>query len=620
MRSLQRRLRVSIAAAIAATAALLGPWPAHARHDVSAQKTVGGSPSTTATDVDRLAAAVTRLADAYVEEFSAHFPDEAELRGLSAVQHNALTDNSLDALHGWQQLEDRWANEIRAFNLTALQGRPEWVTLGFLEEAIESSRGERLCRNELWPVNQLRGWQVQMARLAAAQPVGNDKARADALMRWGKLPRYLETEVRNLREGVRESYTTPKRNVQLVIGQLDNLLAKRVEEWPFYSPAQRDVSETFRRDWVNLLTSQIRPAIQRYRTYLQDEYLARAREPLAIVANPQGRACYQASFRAQTTLRRPANETFELGRREVAKNLAAALDVGHQHLGAPDLQTLLARIRDDRANRFETRDARLNFARDAVARARTKLGQWFATTPGADVIVEPYPSFLEREMSDSYWPAAEDGSRPAKYQIKLYGFAEATRSDAEITAFHETYPGHHLQIGLARELAAAPPITRLVGNSGFTEGWARYAEALAEEMGLYSSDYARASRRLWPARGMVVDPGLHLFGWTRGQAVDFIVAGGRSSREAAEVLVDRIAVSPAQLTAYDTGALEFFGLREQARKALGERFDIREFHAVVLANGTVTLPMLREQVRTWLASKPVSLSRDDLTPRPPRRL
>jgi uncharacterized protein (DUF885 family) len=140
----------------------------------------------------------------------------------------------------------------------------------------------------------------------------------------------------------------------------------------------------------------------------------------------------------------------------------------------------------------------------------------------------------------------------------------------------------------------------LVGNSGFNEGWARYAEALAEEMGLYSSPYALANRRLWPARGMVVDPGIHLFGWTREQAIEFVVASGRYDREVADSFVDRVALWPGQLTAYDTGALEFFALRDLARQTLGERFDIREFHAVLLENGSVTLPMLREQVMHWL--------------------
>ena len=554
-------------------------------------------------EADRVAAAVTRLADAYVAEFMARFPDQAELGGLTIERHDTLSDNSLDALRAWQSLEDGWAREINSLDAAVLRGRPEWTTLGFLQEAVESSRRTRVCRNELWPVNHLSGWQPYMAQLASVQPVGTDTARAEALTRWAQLPKYLDTEVRNLEEGARQAYSSPKSVVMLVIKQLDTLLASPVEQWPFYGPAERDKSPAFQAEWKKLLSEQVKPAIERYRAYLQGTYLAKAREAIAITANPDGEACYQASFRAYTTIERPAAETFELGRKRVEKNLAEALEIGRESLGTTDLKSLVARINDDRANHFASREELLEFATDGVSRSRKRLPEFFTRLPRADVSVEPYPAFLERDANDSYWPAAEDGSRPAKYMITLFHFADTTRSNAEITAFHEAYPGHHLQLGLARERPAAHAITRLVGNSGFAEGWARYAEALAEEMGLYTSDYARANRRLWPARGMVVDPGIHLFGWTREQATAFMADSGRFTPEESAATVDRIAMWPGQLTAYDTGALEFFALREQAEQALGNRFDIREFHDTLLESGTVTLPMLREQVRAWLESK-----------------
>jgi uncharacterized protein (DUF885 family) len=553
---------------------------------------------------EALAERVTALADTYVAEIMRRFPEQAAFSGLTLERHDGLTDNSQGALRSWQAQEDRWAAEIARIDAAALRGRPEWLVLGFLREAVESSRQLRVCRYELWPVNQMSGWQAVMAQLAGIQPVGSGQARTEALARWRKLPGYLSTEIDNLREGLRLGYSTPKRNVGLVIEQLDSLLGQPVDAWPLYSPATRDESEEFTQAWRELLTAEIRPAIERYRAFLADEYLAKARQVIAIKAHPEGEACYQASFRAYTTIDRPAAETFRRGQRAVERNLANALEIGRQNLQAQDLPALLERLKTDPANQFESRDELLAFAQAAVARTREHMPEWFSRVPKADIVVEPYPEFLERTASDSYWPAAEDGSRPAMYRITLYRHARATRSNAEITAFHEAYPGHHLQIGLAAERPSAHPITRMIGNSGFSEGWARYAEALAEEMGIYSSDHARANRRLWPARGMVIDPGIHLFGWTPEQAIEFAVESGRFDQEASRALVDRVVVWPGQLTAYDTGALEFFALREQAKQALGERFDIREFHAVLLENGTVTLPMLREQVGQWLEARP----------------
>jgi uncharacterized protein (DUF885 family) len=546
---------------------------------------------------------VTALADTYVAEFVKAFPEQAMFSGMTLAHHDGLTDNSLAALARWQALEDGWSSELAKIDSAQLFGKPEWVALGFLREAVESSRQLRVCRYELWPVNQLSGWPFLMTQLAAIQPVGSEQARREALARWGKLPRYLSNELDNLREGLRRGYTTPKPNVQLFIEQIDDMLGKPVEEWPLYSPASRDDSTQFKQAWTTLLREQVKPVAERYARFLKDEYLGKAREAIAITGNPNGEQCYQASFRSYTTLDRPAKETFELGRREVERNLAAALTIGKKDLQAYDLPALLQRLKEDPANHFTSREQLLTFAQSAVGRARDHMSKWFSRVPAAKIIVEPYPDFLERTANDSYWPAAEDGSRPAMYRITLYPYAQGTRSNAEITAFHEAYPGHHLQLAIAAERPTAHPITRLVGNSGFAEGWARYAEALAEEMDLYSSNYARANRRLWPARGMVIDPGIHMFGWTRDQTVKFVAESGRFDDATARSLVDRVAMWPGQLTAYDTGALEFFSLRKQAQETLGSRFDIREFHTVVLENGTVTLPMLREQVTHWLQGK-----------------
>lgn len=554
--------------------------------------------------VQRAANEVTRLADAYVAAFLARFPDRAELDGIALERHDRLPDNSSTALDAWHDLEDGWAAAVDRIDAAPLVGRPEWVTLGFLREALEGSRGARICRYELWPVNHLSGWQVNLAQLAEAQPVGSPDARDQALARWSSLPQYLDTEIENARTGLRLGYSTPRRAAELVLQQVDALLESPAEAWPFHDPARRDTSGPFAERWTRLLREEIGPAIERYRSFLRDEYLPHARAAIAIAAHPDGDAAYDAAFRASTTLHRSAAETFELGRQRVEANLAEALDLGHRQLGTSDLASLVGRIRDDPANRFESGGALVDFATAAVDRARTAASGAFSRMPAAGLVIEPYPAHVEREMvDDSYWPAADDGSRPARYLIARYHHAAATRSGAEITAFHEAYPGHHLQVALANENQAAHPIARLVWNDGFVEGWARYAEALAEELGLYSSNYGAAGRRLWPCRGLVADVAIHRFGWSRERAAAYMAESGRVTLDEADATVDRISVWPAQFTAYDTGGMEFFSLRAAAEAALGPRFDLRRFHDAVLGNGAVTLPMLREQVERWLADE-----------------
>jgi uncharacterized protein (DUF885 family) len=549
---------------------------------------------------DADAARVTALADDVVRAMVASFPEEAHGSGLTLERHDGLSDNSLAGVRAWQAREDAWAAELARIDGAGLRGRPEWVTYGMLRERVEASRASRVCRSELWPVNQMSGWQVGFSDIAALQPVGTPALREQALARWRRMPAYLDNELANLREGVRLGYTTPRRNVQLVIEQLDALLGAPVEQGPFWSPAQRDSAPEFRAAWAALLKDQVMPAVARYRAYLADEYLAAARTTLGVGALPNGRACYQASFRSFTTLDRAPEETFALGQQRVARNQAEAVESGRRAYGTADLDSIRARTT---AEGFASRDEMLAFANDAVNRARAAVPRGFRAMPRSGVVIAPHPPFLEATASDQYFPAAEDGSRPAEYRINLGKSTTSSRAQAEITAFHETYPGHHLQIGIAQELPGAHVVTRLISSGSFVEGWARYAEALADEMGLYTSDAARVSRRMWPARGMVLDPGIHLFGWTPEQAREYIVRSGRMGAHEADALVDRVVAWPGQLTAYDTGALEFFDLRELAERELGPRFDLREFHEVLLRNGAVTLPMLRESVEAWIGEK-----------------
>ena len=574
-----RRARLTLAIlAFAACAPASGPSPASAPHD---------------------AARVTALADEYVAAYVAASPEAAEAWGFPLERHDGLSDNSLAAVRAWQVREDAWAERLARIDGAALRGRPEWVTWGMLRERIQAARAARVCRFELWPVNQMSGWQADFATLARLQPVGTPALREQALARWRRLPRYLENEAASLREGMRLGYTTPRRNVELVMEQLDALLSMRVEQSPFFSPAQRDSADGFRAAWAALLRDEVMPAVARYRAFLASEYRPAARETMGVGALPDGRACYQASFRLYTTLDRAPEETYALGQARVARNQAEVVQIARRAWGTGEMDSILARVR---TGGFSSRADMLAFSNDALRRAREAVPRAFRTTPAAPVVIEPHPAFLEATASDQYFPAAEDGSRPAQYRINLGKHTSATRGQAEITAFHETYPGHHLQIALAQE-AQAHPVARLISSGSYLEGWARYAEALAEEMGLYTSDQARVSRRLWPARGMVIDPGIHLFGWTREQAVQYILASGRMGEHEARALVDRVVAWPGQLTAYDTGALEIFALRELAERELGARFDLREFHDVLLRNGAITLPMLRESVETWIAER-----------------
>jgi uncharacterized protein (DUF885 family) len=264
-----------------------------------------------------------------------------------------------------------------------------------------------------------------------------------------------------------------------------------------------------------------------------------------------------------------------------------------------DFDAIIKAVDDDPGNRFSSREEFEGFARDFVRRAGPPMADWFDTVPTDKLVVEPHPYYLDGTGLQSQYERASGGN-PAVFRINSYDWKDETRGSAERLAVHEGMPGHHLQIAIAQGMGDMHPLHDLVGYSGYSEGWARYAEALAEEMGLYEYDWTKISRRAWPARGMVVDPGIHVFGWTRKQAVAFIMESGGFSDESANRLVDRIAVWPGQLTSYDSGGLEIFALRREAEEALGEDFRIGAFHDLILENGSIPLGLLRRHVEQRL--------------------
>ena len=228
--------------------------------------------------------------------------------------------------------------------------------------------------------------------------------------------------------------------------------------------------------------------------------------------------------------------------------------------------------------------------------------------PVQPAVVEPLkPEQRNTGVSSHYEPDPDD-RKPGVYRINLDHPEADRRGAAEITLVHETWPGHHLQLALARGVGKRHPLSALAFNSAYVEGWARYSEALSEEAGIYTTPYAQISRRLWPARGMVVDPGIHMFGWTREQAVQFMAESGRFSPETSAEMVDRIAAMPGQLTAYDSGGLEIVALRREAEAALGDRFDLKQFHQRVLGDGVVPLAFLRERVQAWIAEEQAAVA------------
>jgi len=558
-------------------------------------------------DVDSLAARVRKVTDAYLAAYFERHPEEATLAGVSGVRHDRLPDNSPVARGRWQAREDRWLAELRRIDPALLEGRPEWTAYGVMRASLEGSVATRVCRYELWNVSHVnRGWLPIVTSLAAVQPVGTEELRQQALARWREMPVYIASEMANQREGLRLGYSAPQGNVRIVIKQLDQLLDERIDRSPLYGPALRDSAPGFGDELRRFITNAVVPTIRQYRQFLAKEYLPRARKVIGVSANPNGATCYRGAIQATTGLALSPDSIHRLGRATVAELEAEMRAIAERSFGSRDVTPVLKRLRNDSKYAFRSREAMLTFAEAALERAQLAMPRWFGVLPRAGVVIRSYAAFRERESVGEWDPPAEDGSRPGIFYVSTYDPKHKPRADVEPLTFHETIPGHHLQGTIALERGAAiPAIARYFWSPGFGEGWGEYAEQLADEMGIYSSDTTRLgalANLTLSAALLVVDTGINAFGWTRDDGIQYLEAHTRVAEARAAVPVDRYPVWPAQGLSYALGRLEIRRLRSLAEQSFGSKFDIKAFHDRLLEDGAIPLPMLREQIERWLSA------------------
>lgn len=547
-------------------------------------------------------ARVKAFADAFLAAYFDRYPEVATYNGVPGRRHDALTDNSLAAQAAWAAREDAWLTDLKSIDPATIEAETLRATYAIVRQAIEGDVAKRVCRDELWNVSQMTGWQIADGYLVTIQPVGTEEARKQALARWGSLPKYLDTEIANLAEGVKLGYTAPKLNVRIVIDQVRGLASGPAKDSPFSSPAQRDTDPAFKKEFDALVAKQINPAMTRYADYLEKEYLPKAREGIAVALNPEGAACYDASVWYHSSSRKTAKEVHELGLQQIDALTAEMKEIAQRSFHTEDVAAALRQLREEKQYKFKDRAEKIAYSQAALSRAKAAMPQWFGIVPKSVVVIRPYPAFREKNAPNEYNPPAEDGSRPAVFFISAYQAEKQSRVEDESTAFHETIPGHHLQGAIAIERKEIHPIGRYLFNSGYAEGWALYAETLADEaklftgdvdrMGLYSSQSLRAAR-------LVVDSGLHAMGWTRERAIAYMLEHTAESEHEVTSEVDRYIIYPGQATSYMIGKVEIRAARDEAQKLMGPRFDIKAFHDRVLEDGGVPLTFLREKIRAW---------------------
>ena len=406
-------------------------------------------------------------------------------------------------------------------------------------------------------------------------------------------------------EGLERGWVSPEFAVRETVAQLDAALEVPLDDDPLVSalhPGDEVDADALRASLRAVVESDVRPAMERYRDVLRDSALPRARpdERCGLGWLPGGEAAYDATLRYYTTTTRTAQEIHDVGLAQVAALAQEYRALGPEVVGTNDLDAIFAALRTDPALHFETGEEMVEQSRVALARAEAAMGEWFEVVPKAPCIVQA----TESGAKAFYFPPAADGSRGGTFFINTVDADTWGRFELESMAFHEGVPGHHLQLAIAAELPESiPDFRRHVHNAAYAEGWGLYTERLADEMGLYSSaldrmgmlcaDSMRACR-------LVVDTGLHALGWSRQQAVDYMVENSPLSEGVVRPEVDRYICTPGQATAYMIGRLEIQRMRAEAERRQGERFEVKAFHSAVLDSGALPLDVLDRVVAARL--------------------
>jgi uncharacterized protein (DUF885 family) len=535
--------------------------------------------------------------------------DPLDATAMGYHEHGGLlTDNRPGAAEKAERRVQELRREVEALPVDSLD-RDDRITRSALVAFLDTELAMQLPRHAEWNVDPMLGPVVALTDAGERQPLKDAAQRKDALRRWQEMAPYLDRYGAALRRAHATGRVAAAVLVRRVIEQIDDVLAAPASSSPLVALPAIDGAEWTNHDREHFVaqlsdtvTAHIRPALVRLRAVLADDILPDARpdERAGLGALPGGAELYARAIRGFSTLDLTAQQVHDIGLTEVARTDAELGELGARALGGDGLADTLTRLRSGEGVGFRDREELLVLARSAVETAEAAVPDWFGLRHEDPCLVRAAPAHEEGSAPPVYyWPPAADGSRPGVYYLNTSAPESRPRYDVVVNACHEAVPGHHLQIAVNRRLTGVPAFRSLALPPAYVEGWGLYAELVGEEMGLYRTDLDRLGSRAKDAlrcSRLVVDTGLHALGWTRQQAIDYLLEHTPVSPAAAEREVDRYLAWPGQALSYKLGQLEILTLRGDARRRLGAAFDIRRFHDVVLGSGGLPLGALRDVV------------------------
>ena len=581
---------------------------------LSCQETSNTSDTDTATSTPN--AALVQLLEDYSEEGLALNPMVATTSGDNRYNDQYPNFLSEDYKAKLKAYYTKFKEGIAAIDKSTLSDT-ELMSLNVLEWDCDINLEAMTFKKDLMPIDQMWSKNLdfnQFASASNAQPFNSVDdyrkwlVRVDAYLVW------LDTAMANMKQGIAEGYVLPTPLIKKVIPQFETLAKGPAESHLYYSPIQQ-ISEAFSKEerdelidsYTKMVNDKVIPAHQKMVDFLKNEYLPNGRSSSGMDATPLGSAYYDHQIKLYTTTSMTADEIHQLGLREVAR-IRAEMEKVKEEVGFEgDLNAFFEHVRTNKdLMPFTIRSQVIAFYDSIHSAMIPQLNKLFKNKPKTAFEVRRTEPFREKSAAANYNPGSLDGTRPGIFFTPIPYVESYNIFDKESLFLHEAIPGHHYQIALQQENEDLPRFRKTLWYSAYGEGWALYAESMGKELGLFKDPYqyfGMLSQEIHRAIRLVVDTGLHSKGWTREQAIQYSLENEAESEGAITSEIERYMANPGQALSYKIGQLKLVELRDRAAKALGDNFDIKEYHHQVLETGCIPLQLLENKIDAWIASQ-----------------
>jgi uncharacterized protein (DUF885 family) len=555
--------------------------------------------------------ALNALFDEYWQATLERSPELASSLGDMRF-NDRIRDYSVKAQNAWLEREQNYLMQLAAIDPAGLSPQDKISRELLLREFTDDLEAASFKEWEM-PMNQLSGIATTYPRLVPQLSFTTVKDYDDWIARLHAIPKAFEQVTTNMSIGIDDHRVPPKYLLEKALEQVQQLATQKPEDSPLATPLKSFPASVpaaeqarIRDEMLDAITKEVQPAYRRFARFLEVSYIPAGRAEPGVWALPDGKKYYAFCLRRTTTTELTAEQIHQIGLDEIKRDEAQMLVIA-QKLGFADLPAFRASLKANPKLHPASAEALLDAYRGYLGPMQAKLPQLFGRLPKAPFEVAAVPDYLEKTSAPAYYEAGSpDGSRPGRLRIDTYNAAERNLYSVEAIAYHEGLPGHHLQISIAHELDGLPAFRKFGGYTAYVEGWGLYSERLGKEVGFYQdpySDYGRLEADIWRAIRLVVDTGVHSQHWSRQQMVDFFHDHSAIDESSIQAEVDRYIAWPGQATAYKIGQLKILELRDRAKAALGDKFDLRAFHDQVLGAGALPLDVLSDRIDAWIASQ-----------------